>query len=441
MIRYKAKMLPLVDYQQIEKDFPFSLGHLEHQTMRDYQDFLEVLEPALKKEKLMQVPELLVTHLCAYLGTAVTVHTVNQAKDLEPLMADLIKQQAHIAYQHFNQHPINSTAKSHEQKKKNLELLRETTPGSIIVQTMRLGRIVFDMLEELKDHRHDQFKNFRQPKQTELLCSHETLIKIMLLVSSKKCAEWRDQLNGFSDRYVINQLSIQIGWLIGYFSHLDKKSPDDGLYFEYGLPIIQLYQEHVYQLMESYAGAKHAQEEAQYEKENLETETLLSEIRRLAEKTHAQARPVFNDFQKQIAITKADTEKTLIELIMQKYSIKIILMSLFYFWITVETPLHVADPESIDSEDAFLHMGAIINLVKNTVRSLPNPDLTPEIKALNEKMQLLKNYLPHPEDLDKPPENLEQQTAHINTTIHSLINGLIHRNIHLEAVSIILLGL
>jgi len=189
MIAYQAQMLPQVDYQKIGKSFYFSLADLEHRTMQDCCDFLKRLKSALLKEHLAQDPELLVAHLCAYLGTAVTVHTVNQAEKLEPSMITLIKHQAHAAYQHFNQYPINSTIQSNEQKKKNLEILRGSAPGSIVVQTMRLGRVMVDMLAELKSHRQCHFKMYRLPKQTELFCPHETLIKIMLIVSSTKCAE------------------------------------------------------------------------------------------------------------------------------------------------------------------------------------------------------------------------------------------------------------
>lgn len=257
MIAYQGQMLPQVDYQKIEKNFTFSIAHLEHQTMQDCCDFLEELKSALIEEHLMQVPESLVAHLCGYLGAAVTIHTVHQAETLEPFITDLIKHQTRIAYQHFNEHPINSTVKNNENKKKNLEILRQTTPGSIVAQTLRLGRVVMDMLEELKDHRQDHFKSLRTPKQPDLSCSQDTLIKIMLVVSAKKCAEWRKQLNGLSDHYVINQLAIQIGWLMGYFSHLENRSPDETQYFDYGLPLINLYREHVYQLMNSYASAKY----------------------------------------------------------------------------------------------------------------------------------------------------------------------------------------
>src|SRR3990167_3332864 len=283
MIADQAKMLPNVNYKKIEKNFSFSLVDLEHGAMQDCCDFLEGLKTALIKERLMQTPELLVAHLCAYLGTAVTVHTVTEAEKLEPFIKDLIKHQANTAYQQFNQFPINSTIKSSELKKQNVEKLRQTAPGSIIAQTMRLGRVVMDILEELKDHRQDHFKRINPPEQKDLFFSQEMLIKIMLYISGKKCAEWREQLNGLSDHYPINQLAIQTGWLIGYFSHLDNKSPDKTQYLEYGLPLVSLYREHIFKLMESFATAKFEQEAA---KEQAEADTLLGEIHSLSKKTH-----------------------------------------------------------------------------------------------------------------------------------------------------------
>ena len=136
---------------------------------------------------------------------------------------------------------------------------------------------------------------------------------------------------------------------------------------------------------------------------------------------------------------QAKVEETLMELIIQEYSIKVILMSLFYFWFTLEAPAHAADPESVAGEDVFLHMGVVIEIIKNTVRSLPNQRRTPELEALNEKMQILKSYLPHPEILDKlVPKNIEEQTRHINTSINTLINECIKQNFHLEAIMVVL---
>ena len=142
--------------------------------------------------------------------------------------------------------------------------------------------------------------------------------------------------------------------MIGYFSHLDDQSPDETQYFDYGLPLIKLYREHVYQLMHAYASTIQTQEEVE-RPEDSEADTLLSEIRSLSEKTHAQLPPAFNDFQKQIIITQAGIEKTLINSLCRNITITIILMSIFYFWFTLEAPLYASDPESVEVRCFFAY--------------------------------------------------------------------------------------
>ena len=138
MIAYQAQMLPQVDYQKIEENFSFSLTDLEYGIMQDCEDFLEILKLALMDAHLVQLPVLVVAHLCAYLGTAATVHTVHEAQKLESSILDLIKQQAHVAYQQFNQHPINNTVKDHQQKKYNVEKLIRYVGNFIILLSLIL---------------------------------------------------------------------------------------------------------------------------------------------------------------------------------------------------------------------------------------------------------------------------------------------------------------
>ena len=84
-------------------------------------------------------------------------------------------------------------------------------------------------------------------------------------------------------------------------------------------------------------------------------------------------------------------------------------------------------------------MENIIALVQTTVFSLPTPELTPEIKALNKKMQALKKHLPDPEHLDQvPQEKVVQQTAHVNEAIHTLTCDYIKQNIPLDAITNVL---
>ena len=433
-MHYSAPMLPDVDYMKIlddeEFDTFFSLVDLEYDTFKSCCDFLEEVKSVLLEEQLIQVPELLVAHLCAYLGTVITLHTVHNAENLEPLVIKLITHQAHTSYQHFNEYPINSATKNHEQKIQNLEHLRQRTPGSILNQTMRLGRFMMDVLEELKNNQ--PIDRFLKPKQTELFCNQESLIKIALYLGSKQCASWRETLDGLSDNYVMNQLAIQIGWLIGYFSHLDNKEPDQTRYLDYGLPLIRLYREHVYQMMHAYVDAQNRERQREHE----EAEALLSEIRDTSEKVRTQAFPAITEFQKKMAIAKAGIEKALIELMNQGCAIKILLMSLFYFWFTLEAPLHAQNPEDINEEDPFLHMGNIIDLVKKIVSTLPEPELNPEIRILNQKMQQLKKYMPNPESLDRvPQEKVENEAANVNTTIHTVTSEYLKQDFHPEAVA------
>jgi len=45
--------------------------------------FFRKFKVSINTRTFIQVPELLVAHLCAYLGTVITVHTTHQAEKLE----------------------------------------------------------------------------------------------------------------------------------------------------------------------------------------------------------------------------------------------------------------------------------------------------------------------------------------------------------------------
>src|SRR3990167_1097317 len=90
---YQATMLPNVDYLQLE-DRSISVIDLEYGTLESCTKFLEELKLVLLDEKFMPVPEFLIAHLCAYLGAAMTVHTVLEADKLEEHVVKLVEQQA-----------------------------------------------------------------------------------------------------------------------------------------------------------------------------------------------------------------------------------------------------------------------------------------------------------------------------------------------------------
>jgi hypothetical protein len=169
----KTAMLPNVDYKDLEDAF-FSgnLVDLEFETMRTLSDFTEQFKEILLTQKMVQIPELMVAHLCAYLGFfTASCLGVNQSENLHPNILAVLKKQATHSLKKFSEYPINSTCSTHELQKENLQHLRGHNPSSIIAQTVRLGRVIIDAMEELSYNQKLDFSQmYQKKKQTELFC-------------------------------------------------------------------------------------------------------------------------------------------------------------------------------------------------------------------------------------------------------------------------------
>ena len=441
-IPYPPPMLPNVDYQTFDESFE-PLVDLEHGALEHCQHFLKKLESVLLDAKMVQIPELIVAHLCCYLGASTTVCLAEKAKPLEPNIIGLIKQHADCAFAQFNRYPINSSVSTQREKQNNLAKLREQCPGSIIAQTVRLGRFVMDIMERLGSNRRLTLK-YSDQKQEEFFCPQNEFFAFLIPLINEQHHEWQETLDGKSINYAVNQLAIQIAWLIGYFSHLDHQAPDAGRYLEYGLPCIALYREHTDEFLQAMRAKGQAVTSMQTDSVDEpsvdpEIEALLHEIHTLSSKTHANLPPAITTFQKEIAIVQAGIEKLLIELMAEGMAVKVVLMSVFYFWFTLDAPLRVEDPTVFDNYSPFDEMGNIIDLVKSTVRSLPEPKLSSELKLLNAKMQALKTNLPDPASLDEVDQaTVAYQSKKVNTAIHTLTSNYLKQNYHVEVVANVL---
>jgi len=181
----------------------------------------------------------MVAHLCAYLGFfTVAGLGIQKASQLQSEIIKLLEKWANQAYRDFQRYPINSTISNDNQKKANLQTMRGAMPSSIVAQTLRLGRCIFDAMEELSFNRNMKL-GFPQEKQTELFCPQDIFIKLLkkdVLRHIKGWEKWSILRPIF---YAINQATIQIGWLMGYYSHMDKTEPVD--YLSYGCPCVELY--------------------------------------------------------------------------------------------------------------------------------------------------------------------------------------------------------
>ncbi|WP_397599288.1 hypothetical protein [Silvanigrella sp.] len=230
--KYPKNMLPTINYDELENPtlLSSSIVDLEYGVMKNLCYFVEDLTEILKQEKMAQTPEIMVAHLCSYLGFLVAKN-LNNKKSLEviPHIQKLIESEAEKSYEIFSKFLLDHKNKTKEEKENQFSELRNNTPSSIVVQTLRLGRDIFDSLDSLRYNSSFYNKDkFFCPQNIffELLNKHQKALK----------KEWRDRL---SMMFIINQISVQIGWVMGYYGFYDKSYPKK--YLEFGLPCIELY--------------------------------------------------------------------------------------------------------------------------------------------------------------------------------------------------------
>lgn len=435
-IPYPQPMLSSVDYDNLGVDF-FSLTSLEYGVLQNCNDFLEKLEETLLSAKMIQIPEMVVVHLCCYLGATITIYNQDKSRDLEPEINNLLRQHAELSLSKFNHYLLNSNANTQSLL---LNRLKEDTPGSIVVQTLRLGRIIMDMMENLSNSRSSLLK-----KQKDLICPQNEFFSFLIPLVNEHHETWREDLDELSINHAINQLTIQIGWLVGYFSYLDRK-PNTNSYLEYCLPCIPLYMDHTNKLLQAMLARGQILTSIQQLSINneepiddTETASLLNEIWELSQKTHSESPPATTKFQKEAAIFQAGLEKLVVELILEHMEIKILYMSIFYFWFTLDAPLRGILYESLNKLSPFEEMGNIITLIRKTTFELSDPEFSSNLQMLNSKMQSLKSNLPDPEELDNVPEDqVEYQSTRVNTAIHILTSDYLKQDYHPEVIANVL---
>lgn len=238
MKNYPKCMLPGIDYKPLmDSGLRDMLVDLEYETMRDLDFLTEEMTEILKREGFIQAHELILAQLCGYLGfLTVTALGKEEIERFLPLIESFLKQQAYQSYKLFSKYPI-STNLSQEVREQHLNQLCSKGPGSLVVQTVRLGRVIYDALETL--FINSPYSAGSREKQEMLVCPPVealALFKERVDIVKKRCKY------DYPILYVINQTAIQLAWVMGYFSHLSKR--DTPLqYLTYGTPCIRIYAE------------------------------------------------------------------------------------------------------------------------------------------------------------------------------------------------------
>jgi len=143
--KYSSCMLPNVNYRTLSSDFFDELTDLEYETQVCLRELTEAVKELFQKANMITIDEVMISHLSAYLGFMTVAGLGDkEAKILQDLLITLLIRESQDSYELFTQFPL--TSKNNETRTNNLQKLRDIAPGSIVVQTIRLGRVMYDAL-------------------------------------------------------------------------------------------------------------------------------------------------------------------------------------------------------------------------------------------------------------------------------------------------------
>ena len=98
--------------------------------------------------------------------------------------------------------------------------------------------------------------------------------------------------------------------------------------------------------------------------------------------------------ERQAAVAMAEVEKCINDLIMEKMPIRVISLSLFYFWLKLEAPLlNVSEKKANRSIPVNEAIERIIKVIRILVERLPSYDPGPEMQKLGEGINELKSHI------------------------------------------------
>jgi hypothetical protein len=155
-------------------------------------------------------------------------------------------------------------------------------------------------------------------------------------------------------------------------------------------------------------------------------EQKMDRIAQLAQKIHAKE-PAFTDAHKQAAITKAEIEQTILKLIMDKVTLKIIFCSLLYFWLKIEALANDISEQQFDKWPTPIEVIAIkiIETINLVVNNLPDPSTSDDLKELGTHVNAIKANIPNEDNIYIPPEELSKHAINASTQIFMIISNLL----------------
>ena len=189
---YSSEMLPNVNYLDLSDDeLGEELVDLEYDTQEILCRLSEEIKKIMQNAGMVTIDELMVAHLSAYLGfISITELGEEETKEITNQLINIITREAKNSYELFFQFPITSDIKNKKIRSANFEKVRDIAPGSIAAQTVRLGRVIFDLMEELYSAKKESSE-----KQKELFAPP---IPFTILLKTT-CNDVINELNEYGD--------------------------------------------------------------------------------------------------------------------------------------------------------------------------------------------------------------------------------------------------
>ena len=436
---YSSEMLPGINYLDLSDDeLDEELVDLECNTQEILCRLSEGIKEIMQDAGMITVDKLIVAHLSAYLGfISITELGEGKTKEIINQLIKIMTREAKHSYKLFLKFPITPNIKNKKIRSENFEKLRNTAPGSIAAQTVKLGRVIFDLMEELYCAKKESNNNEKQDEFFVPPIPFTILLKTL-------CNDVINDLNEYGDEksvlYHINHTAVQIGWLIGYYNHLNQSND------------ISSYVEYISITMKSYInfGIKFINipiEEMQMryeEMENTDSEFLIKEATRLSKKIKSSEPCPITKHERDAAIVMASMEKVLHDLIMEKIPCKIIVLSLFHFWITLEAPMRGVKNDSTGNLPPYKEnaIAELIGIIVKMLKQLPQYNETKTKKNLGKVINSLKSEISAYEldNVNLSRNELVAKTARVNERIYGKTCELLKQSLHPVIIANVLFG-
>ena len=146
-----------------------------------------------------------------------------------------------------------------------------------------------------------------------------------------------------------------------------------------------------------------------------------------------------NEQEKDAAIVMAGIDQDITILILEHMPIKTITLSLFYFWMTLDAPMHGVKIKKLQEIELTSIFTLVINTVKSALDKLPDYDGEHKLQEFGEMVDMLKSSLSEDYfEINLTKDEIRRTTEKINLKIHTTTSQYLKDNIHPMIVSNVL---